>query len=119
MNGYDIYRRAMTLLGYTDANGDVSDGDGLLKRALSAVNQIGADLCGMTPLTVLTEEVPVPGAALEALPCGVAMLLALGEGDGGKNELFCELYNAKRASAKAARSFITDCLPVDDGGWER
>lgn len=116
MSGYDIYKKAMSLLGYTDANGDVSGDEGLKKRALDAVNQIGGDLCDMTPLTALTEPVTADRRTLEALPYGVGMLLALGEGDGGKNQLFCELYNAKRASAKASETRICDVLPADDGG---
>lgn len=116
MSGYDIYKKTMSLLGYTNANGDISGQDGLMNRALDAVNQIGADLCAMTPLSALTQPITADIRVIEAMPYGVGMLLALSEGDGEKNRLFCEMYNAKRAAAKAETVSVNDVLPTDDGG---
>lgn len=115
MNGYDLYRRALALLGYLDRDGAAADEEHLLRRAGDALVELCADL-GVPPPAVFTDRLTASAQALEALPYGMAMLLALSEGDAESNHFFCGLYNAKRAAAKAARGQIRDVLPRDDGG---
>ncbi|MBE6727145.1 MAG: hypothetical protein E7562_00690 [Ruminococcaceae bacterium] len=115
MNGYDIYMRANSLLGYNTCKDNTSASHHLLSFAFTAVCQICADLCIKTPQSI-TDEISANVKALEALPYGVAMMLASSHGDTDANRFFAELYNGKRAAAKAGSSSVKDVLPVDSGG---
>ena len=115
MIGYDIYLRALSLLGYNNRFNNASDSEHLLRRAHTAVCEICADLGVQSP-EVVTDKIEASAKALEVMPYGVAMLLALSEGDAASNRFFAEMYNAKRAAVKACISYVSDVLPVDDGG---
>ncbi len=120
MTGTETFRQALGLLNYTDIQtGGVPGGAALHRQALSAVNRIAADLwyvghtVPFTPLTSLSEQVPLSGAAADlALPCGVAMLLALAEGDTDNHTVFAAEYAARRGTAVAAGTRIIDVLPA-------
>ena len=104
MTGNDILRTAMTLMGYTDAAGNV-DGEAArtaTRHGLAVVRQIYAELAyaiGETPieLVTLSESIPLPHRLLvEVMPYGVATLLAISEGDNNNEAAFAILYNRKR-----------------------
>lgn len=107
-NGQDILEQALRLLNYTDIYGQL-DGQQhmeLYKRGLAAVNQIYCDLwyAGKTepflPLTSLREPVLLSARQVQdVMPFGVAMLLALSEGDSDNQQLYATLYNRKRVAA--------------------
>ena len=105
MTAKQLFERAMLLLGYVDANGDVLVDTGLQKRAVAMMNQIAADLAlaadpnaAPEPIVRLSEDVPLLGrAALDAAPYGVAMLLAGAQGDIDAKATFATVYNRKRA----------------------
>ncbi len=111
MTGYDIYKKTMMLLGYTDDKGEPQDNGRIHSRTLDAINQIGADLCGMEPIAGLYANVDIPQKALEAMPYGVGMLLSFGDGNTEKNSVFSDIYNAKRATAKASSCSVKDVIP--------
>lgn len=110
MKGYDIYKRALNLLGYSGGEGSPTAAELMEKRCLEAVNQILADL-KCEPISSLSAELANTAAKTEALCYGTAMMLSLTEGDGEKNRLFTEIYNAKRAAALACIEHVGDCLP--------
>lgn len=116
MTGYDIYEKAMTLIGLGDTEGEIPDGTAILPVALEAVNQIGFDLCGMEPKKTLFEGIDLSNEALSAMPYGVGMLLAMSIGVTQQNALMSELYNAKRGIVKAKISRVRDRLPVTEVG---
>ena len=116
MKGYDIYNRALTLLGYGGNNASPAGAVLMEKRCLEAINQISADL-KCEPISSLAEELPTGSAKTEALCCGVAMIMSLTESDGEKNRIFADLYNAKRAAALAKIEHIGERLP--DAGTEQ
>ncbi len=111
-SGQDVLLQALRLLNYTDIYGQP---DGvqhmeLYKRGLAAVNQIYIDLWytgkdePFLPLTSLKEPVLLPTKQLQdVMPYGVAMLLALSEGDGDNQQLYAALYNRKRTAATACK----------------
>lgn len=112
-SGQDVLEQALRLLNYTDVYGQL-DGQQhmeLYKRGLAAVNQIYSDLWHtgnsgpFIPLFSLKEAVALSTRQVaDVMPYGVAMLLALSEGDGDNQRLYAELYNRKRiASAKSWR----------------
>lgn len=111
MTGYDIYKKTMMLLGYTDDKGTPQDNGRLHSRTLDAINQIGADLCGMEPIAGLYSMLSIPQKALEAMPYGVGMLLSFSDGNAEKNRVFSDIYNAKRATVKASVSSVKDVIP--------
>ncbi len=107
-NGQDVLEQALRLLNYTDVYSE-PDGE-LYQRGLSAVNQIYCDLwyTGNTKpffaLTTLQDPVLLPTRQLQdVMPFGVAMLLAMSEGDGDNQQLYATLYNRKRMGAVGRR----------------
>lgn len=111
MTGYDVYERAMILLGNTDTDGNVADGAAVIPSALAAINIISADLFGGGELKDIFDRVDAEGEGLSALVYGAAMLLALILGEAEQNRVFCSLYNASRGKVKAQTAGIKDVLP--------
>ena len=111
-NGQDVFEQALRLLNYTDVYGQ-PDGEryvSLFKRSLAAVNQIYADLWHIAqvgtfvPLAAMEETVQLPQKQLQdVMPYGVAMLLAISEGDGDQQQLYADIYNRKRAASGVCR----------------
>ena len=111
-SGQDVLEQAVQLLNYMDIYGRIEDQQyaELYKRGLSAVNQIYADLWysgksdHFTPLRSLKDVVLLPQRQLEdVMPYGVAMLLALSEGDGDNQQLYATIYNRKRTASQASK----------------
>lgn len=117
MTGYDIYERAMTLLGATDAAGNVKDGQSIVPVALEAVNRIGEDLFSMEDIKNIFDEIDTDQKTAGVMVYGVAMLLALTFGDAVQNKVFCELYNSLRGSVKSHVCGVKDVLPVAQEGY--
>ncbi len=118
MTGQTVFRRAMRLLNYTDADGTLNaaaSGE-MYKRALSVVDQLCGELhyaeTGKLPppLRSLSEPLPLSEKAAHILPYGVAMFLAQSRADGDNQQLFAALYEARRRSL-AAPARRTDLLP--------
>lgn len=102
--GQDVLDRALHLLQYTAAYSGVDGEQNATARFLAAVNQIYSDLwhIGETapfmPLCALGEVLALPARQLEdVMPYGVAMLLALSEGDGDSQQIYATIYNRKRS----------------------
>ena len=123
MTGKEVLDQAMSLLGYTDSDGHLNSQTSrpVWQRALFVINQIYRDLWYVTsdktftPLSHIGESVHLPErAAGDAMPYGVAMLLAQGEGDNHNQSLFAELYNRKRA-ALTVTDTRQDVLPSIEG----
>lgn len=111
MRGNDIYKRALNLLGYLSTDSVTVGEDRLLTRAPSLINQICIDL-KIDGLELLSDSISATPEKADALCYGTAMLLALSEGDGVKNQLFAEIYNAKRAKALSKTETVADNLPT-------
>lgn len=123
--GMKVLRRVLELLGYVDTYGSadtVQDAE-LLRRALTAINQITAELwfqeqgeAAFTPITSLQQTIPLSDRACHTvLPYGVAMLLAQNEGDGDRQALYASLYNARRSTVGTTVTRRVDTLPR---GWD-
>lgn len=110
MSGYDIFRKVMLRLSYTDTYNKLS------VKALEFINQICIDL-KIPVIESLSEKIEQNSEVLEALCCGVAMLLTVSEGDSEKNSLYTALYNSKRASVLSKVTLVEDVLPnLQNGG---
>ena len=80
--GNDVFRRAMSLLGYTGADGAVNGAQSaeLFRRGLNIVNQVMADIWPLErkdayiPLSNINDDIPLSQYAVEsAILYGVAM----------------------------------------------
>jgi len=121
MTGQQMFDKAMTLLGYTGSHNEISGKDELLTRGLAFINQIYSDLHYASAITDITDfvllsnindEIVLPTRVLyDVMPYGVAMFLALAEGDGDNQQIFSALYNQKRGSVKAPSTSIVDAMP--------
>ena len=110
MKAYDIYSKAILRLGYND-----TINERLIERAPELINQINSDL-KLQPIVSLGDEITAEDNAIDALCCGVAMLLALSESDAEKHKMFCNIYNCKRASVLSSTAIVVDNLPVAESG---
>lgn len=115
MTGNDILSRVLNLLGYLNSWNTRTDNENLLKRAPDIINQICFDL-KIPNITKLSDEIEATDKSLDALCYGTAMIMALVEGDGDKNKIFADIYNAKRAAALSCKDVIRDTLPKSDYG---
>lgn len=102
--GYDVLERALNLLRYSDLLNMYTEQ--MQGCGLAIVNQIYIDLwftCKsepFSPLETLEQPLLLPQKQLEdVMPYGVAMLLALSEGDGDNQQLYAAVYNRKRAAS--------------------
>ncbi len=118
MNGYEVYKKALSLMGQEDYTGESIEDIGLAKKALNSIETICLDL-EIKPPKSLSEEITADAVVCDACVWGVAMLLSLGLGDTQANRLFCDIYNSKRAYIKSKSEKIKDTLPVDDGGYDK
>lgn len=97
MTAKDIYKTALSLLGYTDSAN-------FQRRAVAIVNKVYFELFiifnsaeDFKPIVTLEEQVNLPQvAASTAMPLGVASMLALGEGDGELQQYFALDYDRAR-----------------------
>lgn len=101
MTGREALDQAMQLLGY-DAPAAGADGRGLL-----FVDRIAQELWHYTGqgeyIPPEGPDEPLPDMeAVQALPYGVAMLLAQAAGDGDNQALYAALYDRSRAASVAA-----------------
>jgi hypothetical protein len=111
-SGQDVLEQALRLLNYTDVYGQIDTQQNVefYKRGLAAVNQIYSDLWFSSqtdpffPLISLKESILLPARqVVDVMPFGVAMLLALSEGDGDNQQLYAALYNRKRTVSLGSR----------------
>ena len=118
MNGNQILQRALTLMGYTDQNGDIDSeaARSANRHVLAAVRQIYSELSyasGTAPATITDMSMPLPLSRRlldEVMPYGVAMLLAIAEGDTNTEAAFALIYNRKRGLLTTTEQRI-DALP--------
>ena len=111
MNGMSLFEKAMEMLGYTSAEG-ISGRDDMLKRVLTLINNVYAELYyafvqkqgekdGFVPLANINDNLNLPPyVANDIAPWGVAMLLAQSENDADNQALFANLYNQKKVRGK-------------------
>lgn len=110
MKAFDIYKRAMRLLGYGDILNDEALRQRFEEQSAELISQVAADL-HIREISSLSDELEADAQQLEALTYGTAMLISLIEGDSSKNRIFTALYNAKRASSLKAKAIIADVMP--------
>lgn len=120
MTGSEILNQALSLLGYSEENGNSHLTQTIRNRALPIINLVSAELsrnCDITfyPLKSLDDELKFPERALnEVMPSGVAMYIAQAEGDNASQAFWGTEYNAKRLTLSRFAE-INDVIPSVDG----
>ncbi len=115
MTGYDAALQALTLLGYTAADG--RQNTEFTNRALPVLNALLADILPLTggdytPLATLAAPLPIPDTlAMRLLVPGVAMHFAAVEGDGDSYNRFSQEYTARRSAVRRPARRILDVMP--------
>ena len=111
MNGMSLFDKAMEMLGYASAEG-ISGRDDMLKKALTLINNVYAELYyafvqrsgdedNFVPLTNINDTLNLPTVVLNDIaPYGVAMYLAQSEGDADSQSLYASIYNQKKVRGK-------------------
>lgn len=112
MTGRDIYFIVSGMLGYDPTPTLNGANDIMAKNTITAINRILSDLTGkQTSIKKLTEEIEGEEGLNDALVYGVAMFLALIDGDAVKQRAYCDIYNAKRRKYKSSISSVKDVMP--------
>ncbi len=109
MSGYDLFKKALVRLSYTNSYNKLSN------KALEFINQICIDL-KLPTIESLSDKIEQENEIKEALCCGIAMLLTLSEGDSEKNSIYTNLYNSKRAAVLSKVTYVEDVLPKTQNG---
>ena len=109
MTGYDIYKKVLSISGYSTSEDDFLQ-QVTLERMPDIINQICFDL-KLNTISELENKIVATSKQLDALCYGVAMLLAVSEGETEKNKLFAQIYNAKRAAVLCETQSVEDKLP--------
>lgn len=121
MNGMSLFNRAMEMLGYASEEG-ISGRDDMLKKALTLVNNVYAELYyafvgghgkedNFVSLANINDTLNLPKYVLtDIAPYGVAMYLAQSESDADNQSLYASIYNQKKLRGKSVGR-ITDRLP--------
>lgn len=111
MNGRNLFDKAMEMLGYASAEG-ISGRDDMLKKALTLINNVYAELHyafvqiqgdedNFVPLANINDTLKLPTLVLNDIaPYGVAMYLAQSEGDADNQSLYANIYNQKKIRGK-------------------
>ena len=110
MTGYDIYKKVLSISGYSSLNEDDFAGQVIIERMPDIINQICFDL-KIPAINGLENTVIASSEQSDALCYGVAMLLAVSEGETEKNKLFAQIYNSKRAAVLSETLLVEDKLP--------
>ena len=110
MTAYDIYARVLNISGHLNSGETTVEHQILIERMPDIINQICLDL-KIPQIKALDDEMNISPKQEDALCYGVAMLLAVSESEAEKNQLFTQIYNAKRAAVLSSKGTIEDTLP--------
>lgn len=124
MTGHQIINRALTLLGYTDTEGNLRVSDRIKKRATELLNEVYSEVFytvnegEFVPLGSLLEAVNLSDSAISALTAGVAAFMAQAESDLSAAAWWTNIYNSRRLRLTSVTS-KKDVLPDLPRGWKK
>ena len=110
MTAYDIYTRVLSISGHLNSGEETVEHQMILERMPDIINQICLDL-KMPQIKGLSDEMNISSLQADALCYGTAMLLAVSESESEKNQLFTQIYNAKRAAVLSSKETVKDTFP--------
>ena len=115
MKAIELYKMALTMLGYQDS--DMFKG-----KSVVLVNRVYADLFysinpngEFEPIENLQSKIDLPNKILhDVFPYGLAGFLAQSESDGDQQQLYMSIYNGKKSRLNST-SQIEDVIPYPEG----
>lgn len=116
MTANEIYKQALSILGYSDGNTGLTQRT--KSRAVAIFNLVYNDLRRISgldrnPISSISDEIDLPENALDVLTCGVASYIALSEGDDLMQAVYSAEYQQRRTTLSEVTE-IEDTLPVVD-----
>ncbi len=105
MSGYDIYKKALVRLGLEKFD------QKYYEVGFQFLNEIAADL-RLGELKSLSDDLILNDDLRETMLTGLLMLLSLNIGDTIQNNLYTDLYNAKRAKVLSSNETVIDVFPT-------
>lgn len=110
MKAFDIYKRAMRLLGYGDILNDEALRQRFEEQSAELISQIAADL-HIQGISSLSDELEADAQQIEALACGTAMLISLIEGDSSKTAFYPRFTMPSAHHLLKLKRIIADVMP--------
>ena len=112
MTGRDIFFIVSGMLGYDPTPTLNGANDIMAKNTVMAINRVLDDLTEKpTHIKKLNDAITDEQGLKDALIYGVAMFLALIDGDAVKQSAYCDIYNAKRKRYKSTITSVKDVMP--------
>lgn len=109
----NIYKTALELMGY-GYNSDVSADFPFPHNQLSICNRVFIDL-GLSTVESLEQSIDLEPEIMDAVCYGIAMFICIFAGDGARQPLYSEIYNAKRAKVLSSTEKIKDVMVYGEG----
>lgn len=118
MTAHEIIREAISLLGYSDNDGNNQLTQRITNRAVPIFNHVYNDLrrvCELPrkPIISLLDEFKLPEEAHDVLMCGVASYIAASENDDTQQYMWSTEYQQRRKTLSRV-SEIKDVIPTVD-----
>lgn len=115
MTAHEIIREAISLLGYSDNDGNNQLTQRITNRATAIFNHVYNDLrrvCELPrkPIISLSDEFELSEEAVDILKCGVASYIAQAEGDDVQQYMWSSEYQQRRVGLSRV-SEIEDVIP--------
>lgn len=118
MKAAEMIKKVITMLGYTDGSGSITESPQMKLKAMSALNAVYADLFyalgangTYAPIATSESVVELPERIInDVMPYGVAAMLAQSENDGDSQQYYIMLYNSKRAAINRSET-VEDKIP--------
>ena len=116
MTGVKIINQALSLLGYSESDGNNQLTQRVMNRALPIVNLVYGDLSRICcdeqkRLKSLSEEIGLPENAIDIFACGLAGYIAGSEGDDNAQYFWSSEYQTRRTTLSKVTEY-KDVLPT-------
>ena len=112
MTGRDVYFIVSGMLGYDPTPTLNGANEIMAKNTVTAIYRVLDGLTDkQTHIKKLNDEITEDKGLKDALIYGVAMFLALIDGDAVKQSAYCAIYNAKRKRYKSTVTSVKDVMP--------
>ena len=116
MTGRESFKKALSLLGYSDGDNNPQLTGRVMNRAVPILNLVYSDMhriCGLehTQIKSLNDNLELPEKAENVFICGLAAYIADSEGDDNKQAFWSAEYQARRTTLTTGDE-IEDVLPT-------
>lgn len=116
MTGIELVHMSLSLLGYSENDGNLQLTQKVLNSALPITNLVYNDVRRIlekefAPIKSLSDELDIDEKAMDVMACGVASYIALKEGDDLMQSVWSSEYQTRRTTLSKVTE-VEDVLPV-------